>query len=724
VRDTRAYAAMRTMGRDDLRTALWLSSRGFPGSPDNLEFAEIRPDIAENLLPGRNRASAWHCRRFRRQWNGSAALERLIRWSATGSATTRTAPHERHFRLPAWLLNGLRSGGNFLWRPLEGVVHFAVDATGVRCLAPSGQNGGGLFAYELPLAHCSSDRFGDHRVFGCEWDDFAGTGEERNLSRRAVAQSCDNWNEFVDAASRSRVFAAMRGLGRDSLAIALWLSVPEPGGMLKRLQLAENSRELANQMLPLPGERGLWRDRSLQGAWRRVSDNAKAKEIARHTWFGDDYARQSAQSSSIEERLLAQNIASGRLSLDRIRSDHSYRDYHIERCHRELVEAWSEIDGRRLRELTWKRPQALISAVSAGTRLHAAQRKPWFLPVSLIVGAIRTSGLDLAGRINDTPELARDWADAVRDFYERSLKPQLAMAGYDTLPTQFGEEIEAELVKKWLQLLYGSTRERAEVARDLPNAAREAAQRAGLAEERAKVAGGKTAPRPSLRDIREWNRRWHSRTRLERARTIATEGDSPVIDRDRFALPLVLEAGEILGPNMRLIETVEELNALGKEEEHCIPDYASSFRTGQSHCLVIEDAEDSKRRSTAVIEESTRLTWNRTTLVLAGEAPYRLREIRMSRNAKSPPEHRKRVEMLVDAWNRRAAGRQVEASPEEARRRDSASRTIRESSIRLDRVQPYWDRVSKGCVPAWLHDFDPAEGLLLRLYREYREAPG
>ena len=36
-----------------------------------------------------------------------------------------------------------------------------------------------------------------------------------------------------------------------------------------------------------------------------------------------------------------------------------------------------------------------------------------------------------------------------------------------------------------------------------------------------------------------------------------------------------------------------------------------------------------------------------------------------------------------------------------------------------DKVDPYWTEITSACVPEWLLDFDPAQGLIAKLYGEF-----
>ena len=68
VRDTRVFAAMEAIGRDDLRTALWLSHRRFRGQRRRLQFAEMLPELAAQWLPLPHESSVWHRADFRDAW--------------------------------------------------------------------------------------------------------------------------------------------------------------------------------------------------------------------------------------------------------------------------------------------------------------------------------------------------------------------------------------------------------------------------------------------------------------------------------------------------------------------------------------------------------------------------------------------------------------------------------------------------------------------------------
>ena len=212
------------------------------------------------------------------------------------------------------------------------------------------------------------------------------------------------------------------------------------------------------------------------------------------------------------------------------------------------------------------------------------------IPASVIVRAVLNSSLAAKRKSLRSAPFGDGLADAARDLFSRSLRPQLEMVGYAESQTRHDPAFADCLVRDWLKLRFGTPEERNAVADALPEAAREARQ--------------SNPVRPRWRDFAEWNRRWHHPPRLARAAVIAVDGDAQA-HRTPLATPLVLEAGVALGPNVRRIRTVSELIALGHEEEHCIASYAIQLRTGDLHCLVLEDRDTAARprRSTVLLDE-------------------------------------------------------------------------------------------------------------------------
>ena len=656
-----------------------------------------------------------------------ARLKTLAR-HIEGAAEPGEAFGEQVFYLPGWkLIDQIDLGEDKPGTSLTTMQGFVVDSIGVRWLGRfrQGQNFGGKYLLELTESVGSSEKRAALRAL------MRPDGEPDTWSRIEV-RATDHWNGLVAAVTGTRVYAAMQKIGRNDLRVALWLSAREHNGEARRLQLVESRPELGNQMLPLPNDLRGWSDKKFRAAWKSVSNSRKPKDVARWTWFGDDFAYHAAQPSSIDERMLAQDVASGRKSVSDLRTESPTNLSGVSECQREFCKAWSAMSGKELRELTWKRPQVVVSVISAGTRVLAAMRKPRWIPASLIVRAMLKSGLDAVERVNERPALAHEWAHAIDDLFKRSIKPQLAIARLNTGFEPYGWESEARLAKSLLQLLYGSIEEHKSVAKDFPITAhgvekpapvtkqdvRKAAKQRARQEQEAPETEKPKRPEPRWTDLAEWSRLWHRPAHLALARTIATASDPRSLDENRLATPLVLGAGGRLWANVRLIRTVTELYALGADEEHCIPHFVDELREGENHCLVIEDDDDKRRRSTALISERTRRTADRKGYVLEGREPYELLEILMRRNAPSPTEHRKRAEAVVSEWNRIAATREIRASEEERRHRTAARGRRKDQPIPLDRVERYWNEVSKPCIPAWLHDFDPAKGLIVRLYRE------
>ena len=709
VRRTSVFAAMQRLGRDDLRTALWLSRRGRHGEPGWLQLAENRPGLAAQILPNADRTDDWQSVRFHQEWKSAVEIERLCR-RVEGSVVQGTTRDERIFYLPGWLLAERVD----LECPRPGTVFtktqgFEVDAIGVRWLEGHEQERRFGDRYTLPLIHGNGDRTQSKAIAAAreriKTDELA---VELDMSERITARAYDHWKDFVDTVRLTRVFAAMRTIGRDDVRTALWLSGRQPCGELRRLQFTENLPELAAQILPLSEETDDWQSDRFSEAWKCVAQNAKPRRIAKRTWLGSDYAKLRVRDSTTEDRVLAQAVASGRHPVYDIWPDppaSTYLKKTLRKHQRRIIEAWNTLEPERLREQTWKRPLLVVGAVSAAVRVLGSSDAVRWIPASVIVRGMLNSGLGAVTRTNAILDLGRNLADAARDLYRRSLRPQLEMAGYNHPPAADGTEVEATLVETWLKLRFGLPAEREAAADELPNAAREAMRRDTL--------------RPRWLDLVDWSRNWHHPPRLARAQFIVMAGDRRARDCERLATPLVLEAGGRLGCGVQRIETVPELDVLAHEEEHCIFSYVNELRKGNVHCLVLCDEDDKQRRSTVLIEERTQWVPSEARFVLGRQSPYRVNQIRMRRNGHSPREHRVRAEEIAREWCRLAATKGVlRASPEETRRRVDASRPTGAYSIPLHSVQKYWAEVSRDCIPEWLQDFDPAQGLLPRLYRE------
>ena len=710
LRNSRVYAVMQQIGRNDLRTALWLSETDENGEGQNLKFAEERPDLAAYLLPGPEQTGDWYSKEFHRDWATGIEEAQLTRHVAE-TATSCEAADEQVFLVPGWLLRKLTAEPLRHEEIFAGTQRFVVNSIGVRWVDAAGQDRQ-LPRGRLPPLVRWDENLGKHRsTVGGERAGVDTTGLDPDICGLAVTQPYDHWNDFVDAVHGTRAYAAMRSLLRDDLLAALVLSHREPNGEARRLQFAEKNPEVAAQMLSPPSKRFGWSPRKVDEMWKGVSTNRKLREITEKTWFGSQFDPRSVQGSSPEERIAAMDLVRGGRCVRDIGAvvDEGNTDFRDQNA---FLDAWKEFDREGLHKLMWTQPLALRKAIKAATTLISCLNSPesWWIPASLLARAVRTSGVDATTRTNADVHEFYDWSDAARDLYTRSLKPQLAMAGHDVPSLGYEDDIQAILAAAWLVLRYGSPSEREAVAEKLPDAAQEARQR-------------ETAE-PKWRDLPEWSDRWHVPARLALADTIATPGSRPETDADRLATPLVLEAGASLGPNERLIRTVTELKLLSNEEKHCISVFMRELRAGTVHCVVIWDADDERRRSTVLIEEFTQEVPFGRSLALLNRSPYRLKEIRMRRNAESPPEHRERAEQIVRDWCVLAAERGlVQASREETERRSAGMSEMAKSTIPLGRVQPYWDQVSAVCAPRWLHDFNPSQRLLVRLYREcIREA--
>ena len=606
------------------------------------------------------------------------------------------------FGLPGWLVaERVRVNHRKPGTSITETQEFLVEGTGIRWLGFSGQeqNYGGKYILRLRIG----DIAGGHGFTmrrRRRWIPTSDTG------RRIAALGQEHWRDFVIAAHGTRAFRAMRRIGRDDLRTALWLSRHGPGDEFRRLQFAENLPELAAQILPLPDEASDWHTVRIRDAWEDVRGNAKPQDIGHHTWGGRRVARPRLKGGSLEDRIAAQGVASNRLSLLQARPQLERRfRFNLDRHQEEIVEAWESIDGNGLRELTWRWPGRFLDAMVAMTQVHTEVGK--WIPASLLVRAMLRSGLDAVLRWS-TPDRALDLHAAARDAFERSFRPQLEMAGYSVerrlprLPgVDWSNEVVAAMVRTWLKLRFGSPAEQESRARAFPDAARDARQRPAL--------------NPKWRDLTEWSRRWHHPPRLRRAAVILKPTDGSQI-ADRLATPLVLRAGAAIGANMRRVCTMEELSTLAEEEDHCIASFAGDLRRGVSHCLVIEHHEGNRKvRSTLLVEERTR--WVGRVITLARDMPYRVDELRMYRNAVSPPEHWQWARELVAAWCDVASGKEIRASLEESGLRLA---TWADAPAPPDRVGPYWTEITSACVPEWLADFDPEQALIASLYQEFR----
>ena len=111
--------------------------------------------------------------------------------------------------------------------------------------------------------------------------------------------------------------------------------------------------------------------------------------------------------------------------------------------------------------------------------------------------------------------------------------------------------------------------------------------------------------------------------------------------------------------------------------------------------------------------------------MLQNEDAYRVSQCKMRRNRPSPAAHLDRAREVVNQWCALAmANGTIEASPREVRTRSAATR--KKPQMTPVQVFKYWNDVSRDCIPTWLLDFAPENGLIERLYHEYlgpSEAP-
>jgi len=375
----------------------------------------------------------------------------------------------------------------------------------------------------------------------------------------------------------------------------------------------------------------------------------------------------------------------------------------LTRDHHDVFRAWNAIAYRHLKDTLWRDPNVVVEVVSP-VMSHFKWRTSQWVPTSLVVLCMLNSGLDTVARAKAlTPHPLDGLGDAAEDLLSRIFVPQLLLSGYDDAARDAGV-VASLLVGLWLKLRHGTPAEREETATRLPGAAREA-ERCG-------------SVRLRWKDFVRWNALHHDPCRLARALSVVTGGDWPEVYEGRLATPLIVEAGGRLGPGVRRIESVFELVALAREEQHCIGSFEYALRRGEFHVFVIEDEFG---RSTILVREQVRWQWRegKSALTLQKRDAYRVSQCRMQRNAPSPPAHLRRAREMIDEWCRLAASRRsIQASPREIRIRSTSSRTT--PTITPERMEEYWREVVRDSVPEWLLDFDPAKGLMKRLFSEYR----
>ncbi|MDD9997506.1 MAG: hypothetical protein OXQ89_07135 [Rhodospirillaceae bacterium] len=194
-----------------------------------------------------------------------------------GSVRLGRKTGQRIFVFPAWwlaervVLNYLELG-----KGITKAQEFLVDDTGIRSL--------GLRGREL--------QSGGHNVLLLSTDDSDGDGHDGfreppggpragdpDTATSIAARAGEHWQEFVTAARGTRVFGAMRRIGRNDVRTALWLSRRGPRGEFRRLQFAENHPELAAQILPLPHEAGEWHAPRIRDGLVRITGNRPAKSV-------------------------------------------------------------------------------------------------------------------------------------------------------------------------------------------------------------------------------------------------------------------------------------------------------------------------------------------------------------------------------------------------------------------------------------------------------------
>lgn len=500
----------------------------------------------------------------------------------------------------------------------------------------------------------------------------------------------DAWTRFLDAAHATRVFAAIVRLRRVDLRTALWLSRKARNGEYRFLQFAENHAEIVTQILPHHDEGERWRTRAFQKAWKLVARNAKPRRVARFTVLGPAFASApGVRSSDVYSGILARDL--------------------LARARHDVFCAWNALAPAHLKDTLWRNPRLIVETVCREAS-PSNWGSPQWLPTSLILRSILNSGLGAVARARTlVPHPLDGMPDAANDLLARVFVPQLFMSGYDG-DFHGAATLAATLAKQWLMLRFGTPAERRETAERMPDAAREAEKRRGKA--------------PNWADFRRWNAAHHQAGRLARGLFVAMGGDSREPPEGRLGTPLVLDAGGGLGEGIRRIGSAFELAVLSRDEAHCIASFEYDLRRGKYHCLVIEDELG---RSTVLVEE--RVLWERREgtvgLVLQKRDPYRVSECRMRRNRPSPVSHHERAQQIVDRWCALAASQgAIRAGTQEVRIR-SAARTAT-PEVTPAQVHRYWDEVSRDSLPHWLLDFDPANGLIDKLFEEHvrrREGP-
>ena len=497
-------------------------------------------------------------------------------------------------------------------------------------------------------------------------------------------EQCDGdnivWVQFLEAVRRTRVHEEMVKLQRNDLRCALWLSRQERNGQYRFLQYCQNHPELTTELLPHPDEGERWRSEEFRKAWKLVARNAGPRRIARWTTLGPRYAK--------APKLRSSDVVSG------VRA----RDL-LTREHHDIFRAWDAIAHPRLQAILWREPNVIVEVVSP-VMCHFKGRTSQWMPASLILSCMLNSGLDAVARASAvTPHPLDGLCDAAEDLFNRIFVPQLLSDDR----VENAEVVAARLVKLWLRLRHGTPAERNEMAKRFPGAAREAERYGSV--------------RLRWKDLVRWNSLYHQPDRLARALSVVTGGEWPEVYGGRLATPLIMDAGGRPGAGVRRIESVSELRTLAWEEEHCIALYELALRRGEFHCFVIEDEFG---RSTMLARERVRWRWRegKSVMVLDRHDPYRFSQCRMRRNAPSPPAHLRCAREMIDEWCRLAASmRSIHAGPREMRIRSTSIRIT--PTITPERMEQYWREISKDCVPEWALDFDPAKGLMRRLFSEY-----
>ncbi len=412
----------------------------------------------------------------------------------------------RIFEMPGWLLvDGVHLSS---WKPGTSITTMqtlVVDATGVSWLdgRKQEQNFGGK--YVLPLRRRDPDRDGEPMT-RYSFDTYRRGGTWRLIVTKAYA----HWHSFVEAVGETRVFEAMKEMGRDDLRTALWLSRPGPRGQYRRLRFAENLPELAAQMLPLvkasksrlddrvryAGDANhfpdSWIGPRFKNAWRSVEGGANLLEISRHVWLRPRHSPPEPAAVGIKGPVAKQDGAShGYTPVDQRRRDPSGVNFWGRNQHA-ILSVWHAIDPNGLHNQTIHHPRRLVEVVSLGMRL-LWEMGDW-MPASVIVRAIRATGLETALRYA-TPERLAGLRFAVDRTCYSIFRPQL-----DRIVDSMGHPLRQgrrdhtvrQLVLHWLTLRFGTDdeiRARA-LARQFPDAAVRARRR--------------MMPELHLRDIVDW----------------------------------------------------------------------------------------------------------------------------------------------------------------------------------------------------------------------------